>query len=107
MIGMPKWLNSKEDVLYCVRLAIEGRLDKEIVKKRLQNLLSDEKGYIYKNVVNEGYTPSENEKICEVKKEDGTIEYHAYELQENQNARFLQMGFTKDEITSIINQLEV
>jgi hypothetical protein len=106
MIGVPKWLNSKEDVLYCVQLAMEGRLDKESVKKRLQDILSDEKVYMYKNVVNEGYIPAENEKICEVKKEDGTIEYHAYELQENQNARFLQMGFTKDEITSIINQLE-
>ncbi len=106
MRGVPKWLNSKEDVLYCVQLAIEGEIDREAVKTKIQDLLSDEKVYVYKATVNEGYTAKENEKICEAKKEDGSTEYHCYELQQNPNARHVQMGLSKEEIQSLIKQLE-
>ncbi|MDI6865813.1 hypothetical protein [Thermodesulfovibrio yellowstonii] len=105
MRGIPKWLNTKEDVLRCIELAIDGQLDKQQLKKKLQDLMSDEKVYMFKQIVNEGYTPAEGERVCEVKKEDGSVEYHCYELQENPNARFAQMGFTKEELQGLINQL--
>lgn len=106
MKGMPKWLNSKHDVLYCMELAMDGKLDKAELRKKLESLLSDEKVYMFKEKVPEGYTASEGERVCEVRKEDGAVEYHCYTLQENPNARFAQMGFTKQEIQGLINQLQ-
>ena len=107
MKGVPKWLNSKDDVLFCVQLALEGELDKNATKKKLQDLLSDEKVYVYKSTVGESYMPAENEKVCEARKEDGSIEYHCYELQQNPNARYVQMGLSKEEIQDLLAQLEV
>jgi hypothetical protein len=106
MKGMPKWLNSKEDVFNCMELAIEGQLDKRELKKKLQDLLSDEKVYKFSKIVNEGYTSAANERVCEVKKEDGSVEYHCYVLQDNPDARYVQMGFSKEEIQSLIRELE-
>lgn len=103
---MPKWLNSKQDILLCMELANDGQLEKEQLKKKLQDLLSDEKVYAFQQIVNEAYTASVDEKVCEVKKDDGSVEYHLYKLQENPNARFAQMGFTKEELQNLLNQLE-
>lgn len=106
MRGMPKWLNSKQDVLYCMELAMDGELDKAELRKKIEALLSDEKVYMFKEKVSEGYAAQEDERVCEVRKEDGTVEYHCYALQENPNARFAQMGFTKQQIQDLIQQLQ-
>ena len=106
MKGMPKWLNSKDDVMYCVQLAMEGEIDKGILKEKLQELMSDEKVYVFKSQVTADYTPVEGERVCEMRKEDDSIEYHCYELQTNPNARYIQMGFSKEELQGLINELE-
>jgi len=106
MRGIPKWINSKQDVLNCVELALEGQLNKQEVKKKLEDLLSDDRVYMFKSVVNEEYTASKDERVCEVKKEGGAIEYHCYELQDNPNARYKQMGLSKEELQDLIKELE-
>lgn len=106
MRGAPKWLNSREDVYTVAQLAIDGQLDREEVKKKIQNLMSDEKVYVFGHIVDENYTAGQDENVCEVRKEDCTVEYHCYRLQDNPNARYLQMGLTKDEIQTILNELE-
>lgn len=106
MRGAPKWLNSREDVYTVAQLALDGQLDREEVKKKIQSLMSDEKVYVFDRIVNQNYTAGQDENVCETKKEDGTVEYHCYKLQDNPNARYLQMGMTKEEIQTILNELE-
>ncbi|MEJ5227174.1 hypothetical protein [Thermodesulfovibrio sp.] len=108
MKGMPKVLNTKHDVLLCHSLALEGKLSKDELRQKLLNMLSDEKVWVYKEEVSENYAPKENEKVMEqVDFETGTTKHICYELQENPNARYLQMGFSKEELLNLINQLEV
>lgn len=107
MVGIPKVLNTKEDVLNCHALALAGELDKEELKQKLQNLLSDEKVWVFKANVSDTYTPSANEKVMTETDKTGATKHVCFEIQDNPNARFLQMGFTKDELTNLITQLEV
>jgi hypothetical protein len=107
MIGIPYNLNTKEDVLTCHSLALSGELDKTQLKQKLQNLLSDEKVWVFKEEVSESYVPSENEKVMVETDEAGNTKYVCYVLQDNPYARYLQMGFTKEELTNLIAQLEV
>ncbi|WP_028844733.1 hypothetical protein [Thermodesulfovibrio thiophilus] len=106
MRGMPKWLNSKEDVLNVVGLASDGQLSKSDVKKKINDLLSDERVYNYKAEVSSDYQPGENEKVMTEKHYDGTEKIVCYELVENMYARYIQLGFTKDEIISLLSSLE-
>jgi len=107
MIGIPKILNTKQDVLYCVELAKQNEVDKAELKVKLQNLLSDEKVWVFKAEVDASYTPAASEKVMEQKEmETGSIKYVCYELIDNPNARFLQMGLTKNEILHLISELE-
>lgn len=105
MIGVPKHLNTKEDVLYVYTLALQGQLPKDEVKRKIENLLSDEKIWVYKAEVESDYTPSETEKVMLQQETDGE-KHICFELQDNPNARFLQMGFTKEEILNLIKNLE-
>jgi len=106
MRGIPKWLNSKQDVYSVVELALDGQFDKERVRKMLEDLKSDEKVYVFKQVVTEGYVPAGDERVCEVRKEDNSVEYHLYSLEENPNARYRQMGMTREELEGLIKELE-
>lgn len=85
---------------------MDGRLDRAELRKKIEALMSDDKVYMFKEKVSENYTASEDERVCEIRKEDGTVEYHCYKLQDNPNARFIQMGFTKQEIQDLISQLQ-
>lgn len=107
MIGIPKVLNTKEDVLNCHALALAGELDKEGLKQKLQDLLSDEKVWVFKTDVLDTYTPLANEKVMTEPDGTGATKHVCFEIQDNPNARFLQMGFIKEELTNLITQLEV
>lgn len=107
MRGLPNVLNTKEDVYTCHALALVGELDKEGLKQKIQDLLSDEKVWVYKEEVLDTYTPSTNEKIMTHTDEAGNTKYVCYVLQNNPHARYLQMGFTKEELINLITQLEV
>ncbi len=106
MRGMPKWLNSKEDVYLVVQLAIEGQLPKSDVRKKVSALLSDEKVWQFKKTVDAGYVAGEGEKVVESRDFEGNVRYECYELVDNQHARYIQMGLTKEEIQNILNELK-
>lgn len=106
MRGMPKWLNSKEDVLNAAELAHDGQLSKTDVIKKINDLLSDERVYNYKAEVSSDYQPGENEKVMTEKHYDGTEKTVCYELVDNPHARYIQLGFTKDEISNLLRSLE-
>lgn len=105
MRGIPKVLNTKEDVLNCHTLALSGELDRASLKQKLQNLFSDEKVWVFKAEVSDTYTPAANEKVMTETDAAGVTKHVCFELQDNPNARFLQMGLTKTELESLINQL--
>lgn len=108
MIGAPKWLNTKEDVVNAVNYAKQGIIDKNDVIKRLTDLFSDEKVWVYKQDVDSTYKPADStEKVMQVDDmESQTTKYVLYTLQDNPDARFLRMGLTKDEIENYINELK-
>ena len=106
MRGIPGVLNTRADVENCVNLALGGEIDKAELTIKIQDLLSDEKVWNFKAVVYANYNSSSTEKIIETKKEDGTIEYHCFELFDNSHAGFLRMGLTKIQIQNYIQQLQ-
>lgn len=105
MRGIPAYLNTKEDVLNCHALALSGELDRAGLKQKLQSLSSDEKVWVYRADVSDAYIPAENEKVMIETDMTGAAKHVCFELRENPNARFLQMGLTKTELESLINQL--
>ena len=110
MIGVPYWLNTKEDVQRCVEYAKQGMLDKKKLAERIRALLSDAKVWEYAKDVDKSYKPAEDEKVMKVEDiaDDGstTTKYVCFKLVDNKNARFLRMGLTKEEIDTILTELE-
>lgn len=104
MVGIPKHLNTKEDVLTCHSLALAGELDGAQLKQKLKDLLSDEKVWSFKSVVSSTYTAGDNEKVI-TEQVEGQEKHLLYELKSNPNARFIVMGFQKAELQSLIDQL--
>ena len=106
MVGIPKSINSKADVLYCHSLALSGEIDRTKLKEKLQGLLSDEQTWSFKAEVPETYTPLAGEKVVtETDIVTGATKHSCYELVDNPYAQYLVMGFSKDELTNLINQL--
>lgn len=106
MVGVPKHFNTKKDVLLCHTLALKGEFDRNEVKKKLQNLLSDEKVWAYEREVTEDYTAGENEKvIVEEDIDTGQIRHSLYVLKDNPYAYYSRLGFKKEELQSLIDQL--
>lgn len=104
MRGIPNKLNSKQDIETCVALAIAGDLDKVELKERLQNLLSDEKVYVFSKVVDQAYTATASEKVIE-SENDGVVTYDCFILTDNPASRFLKLGITKTELNAHIKKL--
>lgn len=107
MVGIPNVLNTKQDVLNCHTLALAGELDRKELRQKLQDLLSDEKVWVFKADVSNTYKPLANEKIMTQTDMAGVTKHVCFELKDNPNARFLQMGLAKNELTNLITQLEV
>lgn len=105
MVGIPKVLNTRVDVLVCHAEAMAGRLSKPDLAKKMQDLLSDAKVWMFKEDVSEDYTPGANEQVLAETKVGEAVKYTCFALQDNPDARYLQMGLTKPELDSLIDQL--
>ncbi|MBI3584183.1 MAG: hypothetical protein HY096_09600 [Nitrospinae bacterium] len=105
MRGIPSVLNTRVDVETCHALALTGEIDSAELKKKLQDLFSDEKIWSFKSEVASTYIPLSNEKVITEIDTAGQTKYICFEFVDNPNARFLQMGFTKAELENLINQL--
>lgn len=105
MRGVPKLLNTKSDVELMYNMAIAGEADRETVKSRIENLLSDEYEWRYKATVDESYSPEENEKVMAQENGDAT-EYVCFELVENNNSTLKKMGLTRTDVENMITELE-
>lgn len=107
MVEIPKVLNTKEDVTTCHVLALAGGLDRKELKQKLQDMFSDEKVWVFKANVAATYAPSANEKVMKETDIAGVTKHVCFEIRDNPNARFLQMGYTKQELTNLITKLGV
>lgn len=108
MRGFPHKFNTREDVETCFDLAKQGRLDSNLMKKKLQAMLNTDKVYVFDKIVESPDVadgPEPDYKIMEQEKEDGTKEYVQFKLNEDPSAIFRQLGFVKDEIENLITQL--
>jgi hypothetical protein len=103
----PDALNTKQDVLNCHALALAGEIDRKELRQKLQDLLSDEKVWVFKADVSDTYKPLADEKVMTQTDMAGVTKHVCFKFQDNPNARFLHMGFTKEELTNLITQLEV
>jgi hypothetical protein len=105
MQEIPSVLNTKDDVVVLHAQALAGIVSKSDLKQKLQDLLSDDQVWFFKEVVAEVYTPGINEKVMTQKETDDTIKYVCFELRDNPSARFLQMGFQRTELEELIGEL--
>lgn len=105
MREIPNVLNTKDDVLSCHALALADEILKSDLKQKLQDLLSDDQVWFFQAEVTEAYAPGTNEKVMTEKLNDETIKYVCFELRDNPNARFLQMGFQRTELEALISEL--
>ncbi len=105
MRGVPSRINTRKDAENCVALALSGDLDRAAVKKRLNDLLSDEMYWRFKADVSSTYVPLANEQVIQ-ETVAGTTKYHCFESVANPNATYLKMGFaSKADLQNLINQL--
>ena len=106
MRGIPKNLNTKDDVENCLEAVLAGELDGTVLKKQLLNLLSTETVWEFKVEVTEAYIPKTDEQVLkQTDNATGMAKHVCYVLVNNPTAAYLLMGYSRDELQSIINQL--
>ena len=87
MIGYPKFINTRDDMVYC----LENFPDDQRNRKFLQSLLDERFGWYPCDECE----ADETHKVIEAM-EDMPISY--YELRENPTARIFQMGLTVEQV---------
>lgn len=107
MIGYPKNLNSKEDYEY-----VHANFPKEYWKKDFEDLLTSSKDWFFTGYLSskeEGIEDSTHKVIdnTENNGEDTIIsedkKFSQYEYKLNPNCKMSRLGFTEEEIISILN----
>lgn len=101
MRGYPKFLNTKEDVLY-----VTSNFPKEEWRADLEGLLSTQKDWFFvADLPNEaaGVTDATHKVVSnEGMGADQPVTYAQYELRDNPQARIFQLGFTEAEIRALL-----
>ncbi len=99
MVGYPKTLSTKEDYLY-----VKDNFPYTFWKKDFQSLL---------DTVNEWYNLGEIEKdkgvtdnTHKVVEDTENNKYYQYELKENKDCKLNRLGFTADEVNTILNSIK-
>ena len=94
MIGYPKHINTKDDLLYVLSEFPNDSRNKEF----LQSLLADRFGWYAMELVGDGITDATHKVV------DATdmMPKTQYELRENPTARIYQMGLTVEEVQGMI-----
>jgi len=107
MIGFPKHLNSKQDYLNCRDMVLSGDLPAEPLRAKLQALLDTQKHYMFDRVldVEDHAGPEPDYRVLEEKKDDGTVERHQFALTDNPNCTLNRLGFTADEVNSLLVEI--
>lgn len=100
MRGYPKFLNSKADYEY-VRL----NFPKSEWEADFNALLDSQYEWFNKGKIEgkEAGTEDATHKVVE-SDNNGTVEYHQYELQYNPDCRLMQLGYTAKEVEGYLNQ---
>lgn len=99
MVGMPKYLNTKEDYEY-VRLNFAA----ELWKPKFQALLDERFNWFNDGALVEGAAgvTDDTHKIVENKGPDDAITRYQYVLMEDENCAMFRVGYTVNEITEIL-----
>jgi len=106
MRGIPTVLNTRQDVLALCDAAKNGQVDREELKRKLQELLRDEI-YIFDKELQSADKADGTEpeyRVLVVQKEDKTI-VEQWKLAIDPNAPYKRLGFEKTELEDIIEQL--
>jgi hypothetical protein len=100
--------NSAYDVRLSVQLAKQGKLDKDLVKAKLQALLNTDKHCVLDKVLTspeeaDGQEPTY--RVMQQDKPDGTTEYVQFKLVENPNSLFRALGLSREDIEALLSEL--
>lgn len=101
MRDFPKWLNTKQDYLNCLKDFPEK------TKTALQELLTDRFSWFPVRELTEGETVAESNtyKVVESKDEETRETKRVlYELKEDEHARLFLLGFTVEEVNGLIDK---
>ncbi len=98
MVGYPKFLNTKEDYEF-----VRANFPKEEWESDFKALLNERyEWFNLGEIEGEGVT-DDTHKVVEDKQDDGTVVRYQYEYKENENARIYRLGYTVEEVESILN----
>lgn len=100
MKGYPKTLNTKADYLY-----VKDNFPKEMWERDFQDLLASQKDWITTGTVSSiegGVTDATHQVIEEVSEDGSTVTYLQQELQDIPTAKIFSLGFTPEEVQSIL-----
>lgn len=103
MVGLPKWLNTREDYLYVKdnfpreqwEPVFRALLDERMAWLNVGRLESEAQG-----IINETHKVV----LCGDDMPGGEIQYYQYEYREDPNCRLLQLGFTVEEVQQLLNK---
>lgn len=105
MRDFPKHLNTKDDYMYVL-----NHFSKEKVLPLFQNLLDTMKDWFFVRELGQQESVADTptmKTIATENNETKEITYAVYELQENPQCKLYRLGFSVEEVETIINKVEV
>lgn len=109
MRGFPAHLNTKQDYLSVHQLVLAGELPREELIAHYDALLNTRHEYVFNRLLAHGEEPDGPEPIYRVMEEenaDGSTVRAQYKLVENPDARLFRLGFSVEEVGSLIEEVE-
>ena len=110
MYGIPKILQTRNDFDSCLTAAKSGEASAAAVIMHFRGLITSSQTYIFDKTLSEDEQPSgEMPEYCIAEQKDevtGGITRIQYRLDVDQSSRIFSLGYTIDEVTAIIAELE-
>lgn len=98
MVGYPKFLNTKEDYEY-----VRANFPREQWEPDFKALLNERYEWFNLGEIEDEGVTDDTHKVVEDKRDDETVVRYQYEYKENENARIYRLGYTVEEVETILN----
>lgn len=104
MKGKPKFLNTKQDYLNFLAMGAAENVTDADKKQALEDLLVGIKEWFAVGNVEKdaGITDDTHKVVTNEDTTTGNVTYTQYELKKNEGARIFQLGFTVEEVQSLL-----
>lgn len=107
MYGAPKIMQTREDFNLAFSMAEDGKADRQTVANHFAGLIESAKNYVFDRELEDGQKPSGGmPEYCIVDASEKNPKRVQLKLEYSETARIFQLGYTPEEVRSIISKLE-